>query len=199
MSPNEDFDRVGELLGDVCEAAGSPTGREVQRRVDRDGEARASAGVAPSSGVAPVSATDLSRSVALIWPKVAGDEVAANASPVRLKDGRLTVSTSSSVWAHTLQYMEAELVERLNAELGYEVLDQIVFRHAGWEENSRHDVGRDRGELSSARQVGTSGLSADEEAALADVENLDLPAEIREKVARAMRASFVRAQRDSVR
>ena len=47
------------------------------------------------------------------------------------------VSTSSSVWAHTLQYMSDDLVARLNKRLGPGSVKQIAFRHAGWEERPR--------------------------------------------------------------
>ena len=42
-----------------------------------------------------------------------GPEVAANARPVQLRDGRLVVTTSSSAWAQTLQLMSPMVVERL--------------------------------------------------------------------------------------
>lgn len=143
----------------------------------------------------------MARVVALAWPTVAGAEVAANATPVQLKNGRLTVSTSSSVWAQTLQYMSMDLAARLNEHLEAEVIGEIVFRHAGWEERPRFGTRGPSGRPDADRTagVGRGGLSAEQKEALAGVEDLDLPPEIKEKVTRAMEASFVRAQRRSVR
>lgn len=188
MAAPEDFARVGDLLGGACEAAAVPESR----------------GADEAPAVRASDPGDMSRAVAMAWPELVGDEVAANASPVRLKAGRLTVATSSSVWAHTLQYMEADLVSRLSQRLGPEAVQQIVFRHAGWEERPRTGPAAGLSERSASQTGGrTSGspgrLSAEQKAALADVEELDLPPAIREKVTRAMKAAFVRAQRDSVR
>ena len=195
MTAPEDFGRVGDLLGDVCDVAGpSPSGQPGEGR-----SATAGGGAGgPVSNVA--RGGDLARAVADEWPDVAGAEVAANATPVQLRAGRLTVSTSSSVWAHTLEYMGADLAARLNERLGAEVIHRIVFRHAGWEESPRRGPTGPPEAPAGSTARGTPGrLSAEQEAALAEVEELDLPPAIREKVTRAMRASFVRAQRDSVR
>jgi hypothetical protein len=49
-----------------------------------------------------------------LWPRVAGDAVAANAWPARLsRDGTLHVNTSSSAWAFELGQLESEIRERL--------------------------------------------------------------------------------------
>jgi predicted nucleic acid-binding Zn ribbon protein len=52
------------------------------------------------------------------WPRAAGEVIAAEARPVAERSGVVTVSCSSAVWAQELDLMGAELVERLNAELG---------------------------------------------------------------------------------
>jgi hypothetical protein len=187
MAEPEDFDRVGDLLGDFCEAAASPAPGPTQ-----SGEKR------PSQGAGLARATgDVARALAAVWPEVAGAEVAANASPVQLKAGRLVVSTSSSVWANTLQYMGEDLIDRLNQRLGPGMVQRVIFRHAGWEERRRGetaDPNRQSGGYDSPAQ-----LSREQEEALAQVEALDIPDAVRESMARAMRASFVRSQRDSVR
>mgnify|MGYP003777466989 CR=1 FL=1 len=174
---------------------------------------------------------DLSRVVALVWPDVVGPEVAANAHPVQLRRRRLVVSVSSSVWAQTLQLMSGAILERINERLGPGSVEEVVFRHAGWEERPRRYVGQGvadmQGVLPSAPALpGTAGeqpsmppspeslalpgelssgpllaslLTAEQEGALAAVERLDLAPELREKIIRAMKAGFVRAQQDSVR
>jgi hypothetical protein len=185
MPGPEDFDRVGNLLGEFCEAVASPVCAQNQASDERS----------TATTGAKKTPTDLSRALAAVWPEVAGVEVAANASPVQLRTGRLVVSTSSSVWAQTLQYMSDDLADRLNKHLGAGVVRQIVFRHAGWEE-------RPPGETSDRRTpepTAVGALSNEQKQALEELERLDLPPAVREQVERAMRASFVRTQRDSVR
>jgi hypothetical protein len=183
MSGPADFDRLGDLLG---EAGGVPPGATRGGPGDRDAEV-----------------------LAVIWPEVVGDEVAANARPVQLKQGRLVVSASSSAWAQTLQLMGDAVAARINERMGERVVEEVVFRHAGWEERSAgRPVGGPGGRVSAGRpsgghgpgQVGEGGaLSAEQTAALAEVEALDLSPELRDKIAHAMEAAFVRAQQDSVR
>lgn len=162
------------------------------------------------------------RMLALIWPEVVGTEVAANARPVQLRGKRLVVSASSSVWAQSLHFMGAAIVGGINERLGADVVEQIVFRHAGWEERSQGHGGAAPETGRSGRVVapiGDSGgpgatpaeaprsgvtavdaaLSEEQQAALAQVERLDLAPELRDRMLRAMRAAFVRGEKDSVR
>ena len=62
-----------------------------------------------------------------------GHDVARNATPASLRRGRLTVATSSSVWAQTLQLMSESLVRGLNDALGEVVVTAVVCRPAGWD------------------------------------------------------------------
>jgi hypothetical protein len=165
-----DFDRLGELMGDVCGGPSAP-------------------------GPVSEARDDPARRLAAIWPDVVGAEVAANARPVQLKKGRLAVSASSSVWAQTLQFMGDAIAARLNERLGEGVVGQVVFRHAGWEERPRRRPNPRPGE---ARGQPIE-LSADQQQALALVAALDLPPELRARIARAMEAAFVRGEPDSVR
>jgi Dna[CI] antecedent, DciA len=110
-----DFDRLGELF-----PAGTPGAA---------GTGRSSA--APSGPVSP--GDDLSQRLAAVWADVVGAEVAENARPVQLRDGRLVVTTSSSAWAQTLQFMSPMVVAGLNERLGEGSVEKAVFRHAGWD------------------------------------------------------------------
>jgi len=51
------------------------------------------------------------------WPAVAGARVAAEAEPVRERDGVVTVACRSAVWANELDLLAADLVGRLNDAL----------------------------------------------------------------------------------
>lgn len=52
------------------------------------------------------------------WTVVAGELVAREAEPTSERDGTVTISCRSSVWAQELDLLSGELVERLNLALG---------------------------------------------------------------------------------
>jgi predicted nucleic acid-binding Zn ribbon protein len=53
-----------------------------------------------------------------VWPDAVGDIIAAQAEPTAEREGVLTVTCSSAVWAQELDLMGPDLVGRLNALLG---------------------------------------------------------------------------------
>ena len=53
----------------------------------------------------------------LVWPDVAGSAIAAEATPVAERDGVLTVSCRSAVWAQELDLLAPDLIGRLNERL----------------------------------------------------------------------------------
>lgn len=78
-----------------------PLGPEVRRELSRFG---------PAAGMSELVAA---------WPVAVGDSIARNAWPARLaRDGTLHVATASAVWAFELGQLEAQLLERLRAEVG---------------------------------------------------------------------------------
>ena len=52
------------------------------------------------------------------WAEIVGGDLAAHTIPETLTDGELTVSADSTAWATQLRLLSAQLVKRLNAELG---------------------------------------------------------------------------------
>jgi predicted nucleic acid-binding Zn ribbon protein len=54
----------------------------------------------------------------LAWREVVGDAIASQAEPTSERGGVLTVSCSASVWAHELDLMAPDILERLNERLG---------------------------------------------------------------------------------
>ncbi|NMC81226.1 MAG: DUF721 domain-containing protein [Armatimonadetes bacterium] len=62
-----------------------------------------------------------------MWERVVGETVAAATRAESIRDGVLWVVTKSSAWSHELSMMREELVKRLNAELGSEVVTDIRF------------------------------------------------------------------------
>jgi predicted nucleic acid-binding Zn ribbon protein len=55
-----------------------------------------------------------------VWPDAVGEVIAAQADPTGEREGVLTVTCSSAVWAQELDLMGPELVGRINAALGAE-------------------------------------------------------------------------------
>jgi predicted nucleic acid-binding Zn ribbon protein len=52
------------------------------------------------------------------WAQIVGSDLAAHTTPERLANGELTVAADSTAWATQLRLLSAQLVKRLNAELG---------------------------------------------------------------------------------
>jgi predicted nucleic acid-binding Zn ribbon protein len=94
----------------------------VRRRAPRAvGEALGTllARLAPASTLAAVQE---------VWAGAVGEMVAAQAAPVSERDGVLTVHCAEAVWAHELDLMGPELVERVNAALGRPALRALRCR-----------------------------------------------------------------------
>jgi predicted nucleic acid-binding Zn ribbon protein len=78
-------------------------------------------GLAPASGLAALQR---------VWPEAAGELIAAQAHPTAERDGVVTVTCSSSVWAQELTLMGPDLTGRLNGALGAEIVRELRFRAA---------------------------------------------------------------------
>jgi len=68
------------------------------------------------------------QSCLLVWDEVVGEQVAGAAQPDFVKDGRLFVTTKSSVWANELTFYKSDIIARLNRRVGGPVLKEIVFK-----------------------------------------------------------------------
>jgi predicted nucleic acid-binding Zn ribbon protein len=78
-------------------------------------------------GLAPVSAL---AALQRAWPQAVGEALAAQAHPSAERDGVVTVTCASSVWAQELTLMAPDLAQRLNAALGSEFVRELRFRAA---------------------------------------------------------------------
>ena len=78
-------------------------------------------GIAPVSGLAALQR---------VWPDAVGELVAAQAHPSAERDGLVTVTCSSAVWAQELTLMALDLTTRLNAALGSAFVRELRFRAA---------------------------------------------------------------------
>jgi predicted nucleic acid-binding Zn ribbon protein len=62
-----------------------------------------------------------------IWPKVVGEEVARKSRPGLLKNGRLQVFVTDSVWLQQLSMLKPKLLETLKAHLGAPIVQDLFF------------------------------------------------------------------------
>ena len=212
MPPDpRDLERLGDLLGED----GVGGGHEPEPA--RQGRTRAARAPRPAGPTSSEDEAGPARLLAAVWEEVVGEEVAANSRPRRLKQGKLTASASSTAWAQTLQFLSETIQARLNERLGGQIVKQVVFHHAGWEEiprgacrlpSSPADTPGEPGTTPRSHPSSSSGsvhsraettLSKEQQEALDNVESMSLEPELKERIARAMRAAFVRDQQDSVR
>ena len=77
------------------------------------------AALAPASTLARVQAC---------WAAAVGAAVAAAAKPAAEREGVLTVRCEAAVWSAELELMSGELLARLNAALGEELLHKLRCR-----------------------------------------------------------------------
>jgi predicted nucleic acid-binding Zn ribbon protein len=78
-------------------------------------------GLAPATGLAALQRA---------WPTAVGEVIAVQAHPTAERDGVVTVTCSSSVWAQELTLMGPDLVGRLNAALGSDLVRELRCRAA---------------------------------------------------------------------
>jgi predicted nucleic acid-binding Zn ribbon protein len=62
------------------------------------------------------------------WAQIVGPDLAAHTVPDGLADGELTVTADSTAWATQLRLLAADLVRRLNAELGDGAVRRVKVR-----------------------------------------------------------------------
>ncbi len=63
-----------------------------------------------------------------IWDETIGPGIAAQARPSWIRKGCLRVKVSDPIWLQELEFMESEIMERLNARLGENTVKKIEFR-----------------------------------------------------------------------
>jgi predicted nucleic acid-binding Zn ribbon protein len=80
--------------------------------------------------VAELAPTSLLGRVQTVWASATGASIAASASPVAEREGVLTVLCESSVWAHELEMLSAEVVDALNSALGFDGISRLRCRTA---------------------------------------------------------------------
>lgn len=150
-------------------------GREVERELGRGG----------SRDAIPLVA------LTAAWPEVVGDAVARHAWPLRIaRDGTLHVATASSTWAHELGFLSDEILERLRVQLGADAPTKVRCAVGPIPEVERADE-----ELPEPLPA-DADVPFEVRSEAAAVASAITDAELREVVARAARASLLRARSD---
>ncbi|MCE3287105.1 MAG: hypothetical protein K0S64_711 [Gaiellaceae bacterium] len=146
-------------------------GREVERELARGG----------SRDAIPLAA------LTAAWPEVVGDAIARQAWPLRIaRDGTLHVATSSATWANELGFLTDEIIERLRARLGPQAPSRLRCAVGPVPESGADEPERT---VEAPPEVPPEiGAQADSAASAID------DPELRELVARAARASLLKAR-----
>jgi hypothetical protein len=148
-------------------------GDQVERELSRGG----------SRDVLPLSA------LTAAWPEVVGDAIARHAWPLRIaRDGTLHVATASATWANELAFLAEEIAGRLRERLGSETPARLKCA-AGPIPESALPNETPAEPTPDAREMPAEVVSEANTAA----SSIDDP-ELRELVARAARASLLRAR-----
>jgi predicted nucleic acid-binding Zn ribbon protein len=74
-------------------------------------------GRALDAAIAQARPAGLLAAVQSAWPEVAGRALAAAATPTSEREGTVTVTCESGVWAHELELLGADLTARLTERL----------------------------------------------------------------------------------
>ena len=79
------------------------------------------------SGRKPKAAAKVAR-VFQLWERAVGEIIAANAKPAAFKDNILLVHVNSSPWLHHLQFLKKDIIQKVNAALEDESIEDIKFK-----------------------------------------------------------------------
>ena len=149
-------------------------GREVERELARGG----------SRDAIPLAALTAE------WPAVVGDAIARHAWPLRIaRDGTLHVATSSATWANELGFLTEEIVRRLALRLGEDAPTRLKCAVGPVPESAAPSEQQET--VGAALEV-PAAISEEADSAAAAIGDPDL----RELVARAARASLLKARSD---
>jgi predicted nucleic acid-binding Zn ribbon protein len=62
------------------------------------------------------------------WPEIVGEKIARATRVDHLEGDKLFVVVSTSVWRNELVFLKRDLIDRVNASLGEQVISDIIFR-----------------------------------------------------------------------
>jgi predicted nucleic acid-binding Zn ribbon protein len=110
---------------------GLPAGSHQARRQRRDDPAVLGAAI---DGLIAETGWELAVATGSVfgrWAQIVGPDLAAHTVPDGLTDGELTVTADSTAWATQLRLLAAELIRKLNADLGDGAVRRVKVRGPG--------------------------------------------------------------------
>lgn len=63
-----------------------------------------------------------------IWKNIIGGQIAVKTRPGKLKNGVLTIYSESAGWLQELRYLKADLLQKINTELGTKTVIDFNFK-----------------------------------------------------------------------
>ena len=108
--------------------ADAPAPLRPSRRARRDDPDRLSAAIEGLIDARGWQEATVSGSVSGRWAQIVGADLAAHTRPDGLADGELTVTADSTAWATQVRLLAAQLVRRLNADLGEGAVRRVKVR-----------------------------------------------------------------------
>ncbi|NNH73939.1 DUF721 family protein [Nocardia uniformis] len=79
------------------------------------------------------------------WAAVVGEDIAAHAEPVTLKDGILNIQAESTAWATQLRMLQSDILAKINRAVGHGVVTSLRINGPAapsWRKGDRHIKGR---------------------------------------------------------
>ena len=108
--------------------AGGPVPARADRRMRRDDPEQLNAAI---DGLVNARGWRESTAVGSVfgrWAEIVGPDLAAHTRPEALADGELIVTADSTAWATQVRLLAAQLVRRLNTELGDGAVQRVKVR-----------------------------------------------------------------------
>ncbi|ROL58490.1 DUF721 domain-containing protein [Bacteroidetes/Chlorobi group bacterium Naka2016] len=65
--------------------------------------------------------------IEMAWNKALSSAIAKNCTPERFRRGVLTVKCTNSIWKSEMLFYKEELIEKINKELGEELIKDVYF------------------------------------------------------------------------
>lgn len=68
-----------------------------------------------------------------LWNQAVGESIAANAKPIFIKDGVMTVETRNHAWSQELSLISEQIIDAVNNAVGKKVISALKFQTAAGE------------------------------------------------------------------
>ncbi|WP_085998309.1 DUF721 family protein [Nocardia tenerifensis] len=79
------------------------------------------------------------------WAGVVGEDIAAHATPLTLKDNVLSIAAESTAWATQLRMLQSQILAKINAAVGPGIVTSLKITGPAapsWRKGERHIRGR---------------------------------------------------------